>query len=136
MADNNIDIEQIMESIRADIKASGADKKPLSFVENVTPVVAANPDDRLSQSLAYISCNYEVQPYQLLTGNPIKVFIKKCLRKMSSFYFLPIVAQQNTFNYHVYQVCEAVKAQREEVEILKAKVTELEAALDEIRGTK
>lgn len=135
MADSNIDIEAIMAEIRENIKTSGADKIPLSFNDSGSSNITSG-NDKLSAAVSYVSCNYEVQPYELLTGNPIKVFVKKCIRKLGSFFFLPIVAQQNTLNYNFYMVADAIKDQANEVENLKKKVTDLEKQLADLKEKK
>lgn len=135
MADSNIDIEAIMAEIRENIKTSGADKIPLSFNDSGSSNITSG-NDKLSAAVSYVSCNYEVQPYELLTGNPIKVFVKKCIRKLGSFFFLPIVAQQNTLNYNFYMVADAIKDQANEVENLKKKVTDLEKQLADFKEKK
>ena len=134
MAENiekkEINVEEIMEKIRREIKETGADRIPLSFNDKGnTPNVATSDSDgsRLGDAVSYLSYNYEVQPYQLLTGNPVKVFIKKVIRKTASFFFLPIVGQQNTLNFNFFLVAEAVREQKSEIEELKKTVEELKA---------
>ena len=83
-----------------------------------------------------LSYNYEVQPYQLLTGNPVKVFIKKCFRKVGSFFFLPIVGQQNTLNFHFFIVSEAVKEEKREIEELTKVAEKLEADIEALKKAK
>ena len=130
MADN-INVEKIMQEIRENIKSSGADKITLSFADQAPQAISGATGDRLNDAVQYISYNYEVQPYQLLTGNPVKVFIKKCIRKLASFFFLPIVGQQNTLNYYYLLVAESVKDQRDEIEVMKKSIAELEAKLEQ-----
>lgn len=136
MAENNINVEEIMEGIRKNIRESGADKIPLTFAEKpVQPTHDSSGDinSRLNEAVSYLSYNYEVQPYQLLTGNPIKCFVKKVIRKVVSFFFLPIVAQQNTLNYYYYQVAESVKVQRDEIAELKKELEEVKAELNSLK---
>ena len=129
MAEDKIDVEKIMERIRQEIKDTGADKIPLSFEERKTDRIEDTAVDsdgsRLDEAVKYISYNYEVQPYQQLTGNPVKVFIKKAIRKTASFFFLPVVGQQNTLNFNYFLVSEAVRDQKKEIEELKKTVDEL-----------
>ncbi len=136
----DINIEQIMKQIREEIKSSGADKIPLSFREdaqtaggmhcNGTSHDFSSRDDDISKSVTYLGTNYEVSAYEMLTGNKIKVFIKKAFRKLSAFFVLPIVRQQNSLNYHYYRVAEVVAIQRDEVDELKKNVSELEKRVD------
>ena len=115
-----------MEEIRANIKESGADRIPLSFQDTSSGASAST----LDEAVRYLAYNYEVTAYQMLEGNKLKRFFKKCIRKAGSFFVLPIVAQQNKLNYHYYMVCEAVKNQKNEIEDLQKTLTSLEAKVD------
>ena len=122
---NGIDVTKIMEQIRQDIKESGADRIPLSFQDSNSTEAST-----LDEAVRYLAYNYEVTAYQMLEGNKIKRFFKKCIRKAGSFFVLPIVAQQNKLNYHYYMVCEAVKNQKNEIADLKKTLTDLESKVD------
>ena len=122
---NGIDVTKIMEQIRQDIKESGADRIPLSFQDNNSSSAST-----LDEAVRYLAYNYEVTAYQMLEGNKLKRFFKKCIRKAGSFFVLPIVAQQNKLNYHYYMVCEAVKNQKNEIADLQKTLTDLESKVD------
>ncbi|MBO6193586.1 MAG: hypothetical protein J6O00_05345 [Clostridiales bacterium] len=122
---NGIDVTKIMEQIRQDIKESGADRIPLSFQDSNSSSAST-----LDEAVRYLAYNYEVTAYQVLEGNKLKRFFKKCIRKAGSFFVLPIVAQQNKLNYHYYMVCEAVKNQKNEIADLKKTLTDLESKVD------
>lgn len=122
---NGIDVTKIMEQIRQDIKESGADRIPLSFQDSNSSSAST-----LDEAVRYLAYNYEVTAYQMLEGNKIKRFFKKCIRKAGSFFVLPIVAQQNKLNYHYYMVCEAVKNQKNEIADLQKTLTDLESKVD------
>ena len=128
--DSNINVEEIMSQIRAEIKASGADQTPLSFADQN----AVATGDRLDEAVKYISYNYEIQPYEVYTGNPVKVFIKKAIRKTVSYFILPIVAQQNRLNADFQVVSEAVKDQRDRIASMEKTLEELNARLDKLSG--
>ncbi len=122
---NGIDVTKIMEQIRQDIKESGADRIPLSFQDSNSSSAST-----LDEAVRYLAYNYEVTAYQMLEGNKLKRFFKKCIRKAGSFFVLPIVAQQNKLNYHYYMVCEAVKNQKNEIADLKKTLSDLESKVD------
>jgi len=134
MAENNINVDKIMEDIRAQIKESGADKIPLSFAESAN--AGAGASSNLDEAVQYISYNYEVAAYHMLEGNPVKRFIKKCIRKAGSFFVLPIVAQQNKLNYNFYLVSDAVRNQKHEIEELNGVIDKLESRVKELEGSK
>lgn len=123
---NGIDVTKIMEEIRANIKESGADRIPLSFQDTSSGASAST----LDEAVRYLAYNYEVTAYQMLEGNKLKRFFKKCIRKAGSFFVLPIVAQQNKLNYHYYMVCEAVKNQKNEIADLQKTLSDLESKVD------
>lgn len=122
---NGIDVTKIMEQIRQEIKESGADRIPLSFQDSNSSSAST-----LDEAVRYLAYNYEVTAYQMLEGNKLKRFFKKCIRKAGSFFVLPIVAQQNKLNYHYYMVCEAVKNQKNEIADLKKTLSDLESKVD------
>lgn len=101
MADTTekIDIEEIMNDIRKEIKDKGYDSSMLSFDD-----VALNSDliDKtldMEESLRYAKLNFEVEAYRQLPGNAVSVFIKKVFRKFMKFYIEPIVRDQNQLNF-------------------------------------
>lgn len=121
-----INVEKIMDEIRENIKTSGADKIPLTIADQkVAKAEAEGPTD-LEQAVEYLTYNYEVQPCQLLTGNPVKVFVKRCIRKLAGYFFLPIVQQQNVLNQYYLYVAETVVEQKNEIKTLKAEIERLE----------
>ena len=121
-----INVEKIMDEIRENIKTSGADKIPLTIADQkVAKAEAEGPTD-LEQAVEYLTYNYEVQPCQLLTGNPVKVFVKRCIRKLAGYFFLPIVQQQNVLNQYYLYVAETVVDQKNEITTLKAEIERLE----------
>ena len=124
---NGIDVTKIMEQIRQDIKESGADRIPLSFQDSNSSSAST-----LDEAVRYLAYNYEVTAYQMLEGNKLKRFFKKCIRKAGSFFVLPIVAQQNKLNYHYYMVCEAVKNQKNEIADLQKTLSDLESKVDSL----
>lgn len=132
MAENNINVEAIMAEIRTNIKESGADKIPLSFADQAAPTVVPTGSNKLNDAVQFISYNYELQPYQVFTGNPVKVFIKKAIRKIANFFVIPIVVQQNAVNTNFMIVSEAVRDQQEEIELMKKTLEELNAKIDKL----
>ena len=128
MEDNmkeSINIENIMNEIRAEIKAKGLTSDMLSFDD--VPVqhhISTEPQaNEADIALAYINQHYSIQPYKQLQGSGLKVFMKKAIRKLVKFYVEPVVFAQNTFNAHVVRVINPTKAVVDE---LVNRVAELE----------
>lgn len=128
---SEINVEKIMEDIRKDIKDSGRDKIPLSFDDSKA---TAPVEGSVEASLQYLSTHYEIEPYEYLTGNKIKVFVKKVIRKVNGMFYLPVVAKQNTLNYYFYKVIQSVNDTNKENERLAIKLDELEKRVDELEG--
>lgn len=130
----NIDVEKIMSEIRADIVNSGRDKEPLSFADQEAAAANGHKGESIEEAIDYISCNYEVQPYEVLRGNKLAVLFKKVIRKVTGFFILPIVRQQNTLNYYYYRVAETISAVKTDNEELLKKIDVLEKRVAEIEN--
>ena len=100
--DNSVDIEKIMENIREEIVKSGKDKQPLSFKD----VESTERNGDLDEAIA--------------------VFFKKVIRKITGFFVLPVVRQQNTLNYYYYRVAETIGEVKSDNEELKKRAELLE----------
>lgn len=104
---NKLDIEDIMKSIREDIKTKGYVKSMLSFDD-----VIIDPSDAKSNKFDKILFNEEIYSlnhgWNVQTWHPlastggingkIKLFIKKVIQKINRPYITTIVSEQNTFN--------------------------------------
>ena len=131
--DKTIDVESIMKQIREDQIAKGRDKEALNIIDREAAEDKCRESTELEDVVEYLSCNYEVQPYEVLRGNKLVVFVKRCIRKVTGFFILPIVRQQNTLNYYYYRIAETigeVKADNDNMkkraELLEKRVSELE----------
>lgn len=99
--ENNINIEAIMAQIRQEIKDKGLTSDMLSF-EDVPYEKAVNVSGatlgEAEEAMRWLNAHYYVQPYKNLSGNPVKVFFKKVIRKLVKFYVEPAVFEQNDVN--------------------------------------
>ena len=96
-----VNIEKIMDDIRAEIRAKEYSADMISFSE-VAEKPSQNAEGLNSNELI---CNLNkanaiclIPHNNPLTGNRIVVFIKRVIRKLIRFYVRPIVEQQNEFN--------------------------------------
>ncbi|MBO4493821.1 MAG: hypothetical protein J5724_05475 [Ruminococcus sp.] len=103
---DNINIEQIMADIKRDIKEKGLTPDMLSFED--IPYKKTAQGGSPAEAVDYVTSHYYVQPYQEFTGNPVKVFFKKALRKVMRFYVDPIVMEQNDFNANTAIAIKAI----------------------------
>lgn len=97
-----INIEDVMNEIRAEIKEKGYTSDMLSFEDVVkASPVSANTDSAIEDlhgAISYINTSYAVPESIPVKGNAIVRFIKKVIRKLCRFYVKPIVMTQNEFN--------------------------------------
>ncbi|MCR4795892.1 MAG: hypothetical protein K5898_12155 [Ruminococcus sp.] len=106
MENEKINIEEIMAEIKRGIKEQGLTADMLSFED--VPFKKTAQGGSASEAFDYITSHYYIQPYKELKGNPIKVFIKKIIRKMVKFYVEPVVFEQNDFNANAVTVMKSV----------------------------
>lgn len=124
MEENNINIEEIMADIKREIKEKGLSSDMLSF-EDVPYRKTPQAGGSVSEALEYLNSGYNVQPYKELNGNPLKVFFKKVIRKLTKFYIEPAVADQNSINSNIVTVLNALAENSPEKAIAKAETVEL-----------
>lgn len=102
-----INIEEIMNEIRADIAAKGYTRDTLSFDDVVLDddCMKCNQFDKIefSQELYVLNHNWEVKAYRQFENNrgivgKLRNFFKKIIRKTVKFYIEPIVTDQNRYN--------------------------------------
>lgn len=102
---NNIDIDQIMQEIRQEIKEKNLDHAILDFEEiPFTPEISQAENQfqcsSLQQSTEYLNIRNQIDPYKPIEGNFLIRLIKKVLRKLMIFYIMPIMTEQNALNLH------------------------------------
>lgn len=112
-----INIEEIMQQIRAEIKEKGYTNDMLSFNDIVADSVEMNVDkfDKvlLNEEIYSLNSFWNVQTEHALVSagglkTKLSVFIKKVIRKLIRFYIIPIVSEQNTFNANVVRTMNLV----------------------------
>lgn len=128
MENGNINIEEIMAEIKRGIKEQGLTADMLSFED--VPFKKTAQGGSASEALDYITSHYYIQPYKELKGNPVKVFIKKVIRKLVKFYVEPVVFEQNDFNANAVTVMKSLS--EGQAADLSGKVETLELAQKEL----
>ncbi len=120
MGNSEINIEKIMNDIKTEIKEKGYTADMLSF-EEVTNLSVVSVDgfdsNAFSGVVSYMNTSYNVPITRPLSGNPIIVFIKRVLRKLTRFTLRPIVEHQSEYN------CYSAKAFAMMENYMKAGVT-------------
>lgn len=132
-----IDVEAIMSDIRRNIEERGYVATDLKFAdleeqnkEGLELLGEAFQIDNLSQWIVRMDETKRVQCWRPLYGNPIKVFIKKILRKCMKFYVEPIVEDQNRYNH--YTVCALAQVFSKLAENQDGRIKELEEQVEKL----
>jgi len=127
-----VNIEAVMDEIRAEIKEKGYKSDMLSFKEVTSISTASAGTDSMLEDLHgainYINCSYYIVESIPVTGNVFVRFIKKILRKLLRFYVKPIVMSQNEFNAFCVRAFNDISGYIEETS--KVDVLQLENRLD------
>ena len=133
--ENNINVEEIMKQIKADINAKGYTNDLLSFDDVVVDVSSMNvvKFDKLQfkEDLYVANHEWNVNPYRPLQGGKLRVFVRKVIRKLVYFFVEPIVMAQDGFNASVVRMMNQMSCyidqKDKEIEELKARISELES---------
>jgi Flp pilus assembly CpaF family ATPase len=139
MADNSINIEKIMEEIRADIKAKGYTDDLLNF-DDVSDIPSQTINinmSGISSDAAYIHDHWNIDiNIPLDNKSIIKRLIKRIIRKFSLFVVFPIVGRQSRFNASVSKIVTDIIPKMETcaklVEEMKAEQTLLKNKLEQM----
>lgn len=112
--DNNINVEEIMSQIKREIKEKNLTADMLSFedvpYEKPTDMSSGSSLEDCDSALTYMNTHYYIQPYKELQCNPLKVFFKKVIRKLTKFYVEPVVFEQNDFNANTTKALNSLRS--------------------------
>ena len=136
-----INVEEIMEEIRTNIRERGYDKIPLSFedIPLSRPAVAGDvvyDETVLRQELQYLNQNWNNNWNVAISGGGLRAKFKKVIRKLARFLVAPIVAFQNEYNASNVRAVQQLVAYIETIEEYKARVEELEKQVAELKQGK
>ncbi len=131
-----IDVEKIMDEIRQEIREKGYDASMLSFqdVDGEDELPLGQEEkfrlEELERRVQEASLHAEVPwYYQAEGGLPVRL-MKKVIRKLIRFAYVPIVENQNRENQllaqSLRQLLAYVKEQQERVEILEKRLEAVE----------
>ncbi|MDR2649363.1 MAG: hypothetical protein LBB94_06550 [Clostridiales bacterium] len=106
MADNIvIDIEKIMDEIRADIAAKGFNEDLPDFADISVKYEPPPKFDiaKLESVIARLGVSWNIQPYHEIRSRPgvlggIIIFIRRIIRRCITFHTTPIVSEQDEVN--------------------------------------
>ncbi|MBR0085295.1 MAG: hypothetical protein IJL97_01975 [Lachnospiraceae bacterium] len=139
MSEIKVDVNKIMEEIRADIKAKGYTDETNAWGEVVRendPHWRHYDEKVLKEKLFLSNCRASVPAYHEIRGGAKGAF-KKAVRKAISFDIVPIVQDQNAFNENITHVVNMLSAYIDDNEKEKAAMkAEIEALKKEIAALK
>ena len=128
----SINVSEIMEGIRAEIKEKGYSSDMLSFTD--VPLDTENGGaaerfdiDVLHSSVQYYTANHTVELERSVSGNPVSRFCKKIIRRLVRFYAEPYAAEQNSLN-----ACAAQAQAQVEMYIQESRMHSTKTLLDRI----
>ena len=137
-----IDVEKIMDEIRADIERRELDDTLVPFDEipfsneimNVLPDSHAYSRKELRRNLLYAADHYKVPLDRVIeAGNAGAMTVKKAVRKFTRFYIKPVVEDQNSVNAALVNALRQernyIQIQEQAVRELKERVAALEAEI-------
>lgn len=131
--ENEINIESIMQEIRAEIREKGLTNDLLSFNDVVVDTSAMNAVkfDKIAfnEEIYTVNHSWNVQAYRVLSGSKPVVFFKKVIRKLVYFFVEPIVLEQDGFNASLVRLMNQMNCYIDETknenEELKKQLAEL-----------
>lgn len=126
-SNSSINVSDIMEQIRAEIKEKGYSSEMLSFADvpndaDSSVYTERFDADMLHQNVQYVNVNHRIDPYRPLSGNPLAVFFKKVIRKLVSFYVEPYAAEQSSLNANIAQAQSQIELYIQESRMHSTKV--------------
>lgn len=135
----NINVEEIMQEIREDIRKRGLEDKEIAFKDIMLlggGTGAPYNGDAYKDTLSQAAENCEVRSYRELSGNPVARLIKKMNRRMIAFYIESIVDDQNKFNRSAYKAMTMSLSKFEEdndkMAVLEKKLYECEKRIQQL----
>ena len=130
---NNINVEKIMQEIKAEIIKKGYTNDMLSFNDIVVDTSNMNTTkfDKIAfnEEIYSVNHSWNVQAYRVISGSAVAVFVKKVIRKMVYFFVEPIVLEQDGFNASVVRLMNQLNVYVDET---KAENEELKKTIEEL----
>lgn len=124
-----INVEEIMQKIREEIKNKGYTSDMLSFSDVETPSEEGYSYnyEELCRLVYQVNQSCSVAWVRELPGNPIVVFIKKIIRTLAAFLIAPMSDDQNVFNGSATRVINQLMGY---INMQNGKIEEMERNMD------
>lgn len=109
-----IDVSEIMESIRKEIKEMGYSSEMLSFADvhnddTLEMELEQFDADMLHSDVQYLAAHHRLEPYPALGGNAIGNFFRKLVRKLTQKDIAPCLAEQSSLNASMAQAQQQIE---------------------------
>ncbi|MDR1074560.1 MAG: hypothetical protein LBL45_12975 [Treponema sp.] len=132
----SVDIEKILADIRKEIKEKGYASDMLGFDVSFNNDFASlfsevdlfAPVD-VRQDVENLHKHWEIALYEPLRGNPLSIFVKRCVRKLTHFLLEPIVFEQRLFNASTVRIIAKIKSFMDKNADVESQVATLELFL-------
>jgi len=135
-----INVEEIMGQIRAEIESKGYNDSLLSFQDVDGSSILREMQNaeefdigEMEREVELANHRVKIAWYHQVEGNPLAVFVKKVIRKLTRFFVIPIVEEQNLFNHSTVRTLNQILAYVKQQEIV---IGELQSKLDQIQKEK
>ncbi|MCC8136456.1 MAG: hypothetical protein LIO76_00030 [Clostridiales bacterium] len=136
---SEINIENIMDEIREEIRQKGYTDDMLSFdeIENLEQNGDQYLEVEYQDILKKMNENYNIAWYRKLEGNPFSRLLKKVVRKLTSFLGVPVVTEQVGFNALVTrefnQLSGYIQSQKDELDKCRQEIAPLMDKVEELQ---
>ena len=137
-----IDVRKIMADIERSVDQMSDEEKQLSFVDSGSRGLHDAESMRFDQGILgsiieFCRTHCRVESFRDLRmpgcrNNPVVLFFKKVIRRLSQFYVEPVVNDQAEFNTNVVSAMDQVQAFIEENRELRAKLVQQERRIAEL----
>lgn len=145
---DSIDVQKIMHDIDAEIAEKHLTDNLPKFDEPTMETITIEPFDLIeyNEDVRAMNSGWDINPWFVLTGNSVKKFIKRIIRKLNMFLLAHICNRQTEFNSFSVRAQNQVQRfineqqtnqitidrQTKEVEVLKNQVKELTERIERL----
>ena len=128
---DNINVEEIMNKIRQNIKDKGYVEEEKINNFDFTPKISEEDNFRYDIDVLNRVWNINLER-EILSRNKLFAFVKKVIRKLTRWYIVPMMQDQITFNSYVVRNINNLNKQNEKIrQILDEKDEKIRQILDE-----
>ena len=128
---DNINVEEIMNKIRQNIKDKGYVEEEKINNFDFTPKISEEDNFRYDIDVLNRVWNINLER-EILSRNKLFAFVKKVIRKLTRWYIVPMMQDQITFNSYVVRNINNLNKQNEKIrQILDEKDKKIRQILDE-----